>query len=308
MPLFTDTKGFKPVKEHPFKQEKEMQKVVESNLETIYGLQYVTSEFAPQGDLRIDTLAYDREQKSLVIIEYKKGSSWSVIDQGYAYLALMLNNKADFVLKFNECMSKNFNLKDINWEASRVIFVSPSFNAFQRESLGFQDLPFELWEIRRYEGKLVSLNQLQASKRSARLSDVNIGNAATQKVQREVKTYSVDDHFKPGWEKSRELYDAITPQLLALDSRLEIKPVKNYIGFQINGWNVFTIKINMSQIGMEFIRMQPKDFKDPEKRAKYRKNSFEHYHVHMSNMLITSEEDIPYGVMLAKQTLQKFDK
>lgn len=306
MPLFTDTKGFKPVKENPFKQEKEMQKAVESNLTAIYGLQRVTSEFAPQGDLRIDTLAYDPEQCSLVIVEYKKGSSWSVIDQGYAYLALMLNNKADFVLKFNECTGKNFNLKDINWESSRVIFISPSFNAFQRESLGFQDLPFELWEIRRYEGNLISLNQLQASKRNAKLSDVNVGNSEAQKVQREVKNFSVDDHFKNGWENSRELFDKLSSEILNLDSRITIKAVKKYIAFQINGSNVVSIHSQKSKLWLDFVRMQPKDFKDPQKRVLYRENSFDYFHVHISRMTIMSEEDIPYATMLVKQTLQKF--
>lgn len=32
-----------------------------------------------------------------MIIEYKRDKNFSVIDQGYAYLSLMLNNKADFI-------------------------------------------------------------------------------------------------------------------------------------------------------------------------------------------------------------------
>ena len=37
--------------------------------------------------------------KSFVIIEYKKGKRYSVIDQGYAYLNTLLAHKGDFVLK-----------------------------------------------------------------------------------------------------------------------------------------------------------------------------------------------------------------
>lgn len=308
VPLFTETKGLRPIKERPFRHEKDMQALVESNLSAAYGLQYITSEFAPHGDLRIDTLAYDPEERSLVIIEYKKGHSWSVIDQGYAYLALMLNNKADFVLKFNECCRKNCNLSDINWKSSRVIFVSPSFNAFQRESLGFQDLPFELWEIRRYEGKLVALNQLQSSKRNAKLADVNIGSSEARKVQKEVKKHTVDDHFGKGWERTRELYDALSAAILDLDPRLTVKPAMHYIGFQINGFNVVCMRTYKSKLELEFVRMQPKDFKDPQKRVTYRKNSKQYFHVHISKITLTSEEDIPYATILAKQTLQRFDE
>ena len=56
-------------------------------------------------NFRIDTLAFDEESKSFVIIEYKKDKSFSVVDQGYAYLSLMLNNKADFILEYNESLN-----------------------------------------------------------------------------------------------------------------------------------------------------------------------------------------------------------
>ncbi len=77
--------------------EKDIQTITEQNLETVFGLQLVASEFQ-LNSLRIDTLAFDDETKSFVIIEYKKIRSFSVVDQGFAYLSLMLNNKADFIL------------------------------------------------------------------------------------------------------------------------------------------------------------------------------------------------------------------
>lgn len=161
---------------------------------------------------------------------------------------------------------------------------------------------------RRYEGNMISLNQLQASKRHAKLSDVNVGSSEAQRVQREVKRYSLDDHFKKGWDSSRELFDKLSAEILNLDTRIEMKPVKQYIGFQISGSNVVAVKVRKSKIILELVRVQPKDVKDPEKRGKYHKNSYQFYHVHISQMLITSEEDISYAVMLAKQTLQKFDQ
>ena len=71
-----------------------MQTLVESNLQTIFTLMIVRSEFGLHG-FRIDTLAFDKESKAFVIIEYKKDRNLSVVDQGIAYLNLMLNNKAD---------------------------------------------------------------------------------------------------------------------------------------------------------------------------------------------------------------------
>jgi hypothetical protein len=74
---------------------------------------------------RIDTLAFDPEAKSFVIIEYKRDKTFSVIDQGYAYLLLMLNNKADFILECNESQHQSLKRTDVDWSQSKVIFVSP---------------------------------------------------------------------------------------------------------------------------------------------------------------------------------------
>lgn len=92
------------IKEMPFKLEKEIQNIVERNLQTLLGLDFIKTEFSI-GSFRIDSLAFDSEKKSFVIIEYKRDKNFSVIDQGYAYLSLMLNNKAEFILEYNESKS-----------------------------------------------------------------------------------------------------------------------------------------------------------------------------------------------------------
>ena len=48
---------------------------------------------------------------------------------------------------------------DIDWSQSRIIFVSQSFNNYQKDSVNFKDLPFELWEIARYSNDQISLNK-----------------------------------------------------------------------------------------------------------------------------------------------------
>ena len=82
-----------------FKKEREIQNLVEENTEILFDIDFVSSEFKI-GEFRIDTLCFDNETNSFVIIEYKKGSSYSVIDQGYSYLSKMLNNKDSFILEY----------------------------------------------------------------------------------------------------------------------------------------------------------------------------------------------------------------
>ena len=105
-------------------------------------------EFSLNG-LRVDSISLDKESNSFIIIEYKQDRNFTVIDQGYAYLALLLNNKADFILLYQN-RNKSLRKNDIDWSQSRIIFVSPNFTNYQRKAIEFKDLPIELWEIKKY--------------------------------------------------------------------------------------------------------------------------------------------------------------
>ena len=116
------------VNEMPFLLEKDIQSLVETNIYDLFGYSFVSSEFSVS-EYRIDSLCFDEENNSFVIVEYKKGSSYSVIDQGYSYLSTMLNNKAEFILEYNERQNATLKRDEVNWSSSKVLFVSPSFNS-----------------------------------------------------------------------------------------------------------------------------------------------------------------------------------
>ena len=73
MRIFSLDNGLKltEITEYQFTTERHIQTLVESYLQTIFALMVVRSEFELHG-FRIDTLAFDRESKAFVIIEYKK--------------------------------------------------------------------------------------------------------------------------------------------------------------------------------------------------------------------------------------------
>lgn len=110
MSIYSVNNGLKLINEKNFKYEKEIQKIVEANLNTLLNLKLIKSELS-LNNFRIDTLAFDTEAKSFIIIEFKRDKTFSVVDQGYAYLSLMLNNKADFILEYNENQDETFKKK-----------------------------------------------------------------------------------------------------------------------------------------------------------------------------------------------------
>lgn len=215
----------KIVKEFPFRFEKEIQTLVERNLQTLLHLDFICSEFF-LNNFRIDTLAFDRETNSFTIIEYKRDKNFSVIDQGYAYLSLMLNNKADFILEFNEKQKHTLKRTDVDWSQSKVIFISPQFTNYQREAINFKDLPIELWEIKRFENDTISFEQIQKTSAKESIKTISKNDETVEAVNKEIKVFTEQDHLQKTSSETLELYDEIKRRLISLGDDVTIQPKK----------------------------------------------------------------------------------
>jgi predicted transport protein len=232
MPLYKIAhKQLELIKENPFKYERDIQAIVESNLNSLFGLQFVRGEYQ-LGTLRMDTLAYDTDSKAFVIIEFKKGANFSVVDQGMSYLGLMLNNKAEFILEYNERCNGSLKRDDVDWSQSRVLFISPSFTTFQLEAINFKDLPIELWEVRRYSNNTVRLDQHKPAASVASIKTVSKKSDVVEAISREVKTYTEEGHLKIAQPNIAELYSRFRELVLSISPDISIKPMKKYITFR----------------------------------------------------------------------------
>lgn len=255
----------KSISEKPFGLESEIKKVIEGNLRLLFNFQLVKSEYQ-LNDLRIDTLAFDEGNKSFVIIEYKQDKRFSVIDQGYAYLALMLNNKADFILECNEKLKAQLRKNDIDWTQSKVIFISPSFTNYQRQATNFKDLPIELWEIKRYEDHSISINQLVGVSSNESIKTVSKANVEVERVSREVKKYTEEDHTAGMPEEITQLYSKFKDMILGIADDISIRPRKMYIGF-IAKTNFTDMLLQQSKVKI-YINLKKGKLDDPKKLAR----------------------------------------
>ena len=314
MPVFQLTNNkLSQITEKKVDLERNIQKLTELNLETIFGLHFISgslnSEFvvkAQEQDFYIDTLAFDENQRSFVIIEYKKDRSFSVIDQGFAYLSAMLNHKADFVLELNEKLQKNFTKKDIDWEQSRIIFVSPEFTNYQRNAINFKDLPIYLYEVRFYENNLYEFDPIKPYRSSESIGSLS-KDKTIQNVSREVKVYTEEDIFGKS-EKKTELYRRLKDKLLVIDPTFVFHATRSYVGLlKPNNWrNIIGIESYQDGLKIHYTRSQPKDFQDPKKKLFYRSNSMKNYNQHMSGVIVKSDDDVDYAVFLFDQLYKRF--
>lgn len=237
-------KRLKEVNSSNFKLEKDIQSLVETNLDELFGYQLIQSEFV-LGGFRLDSLCYDKSTNSVVIIEYKRGKSYSVIDQGFSYLSNVLDNKSEIILEIQEVFGRRLKKDEIDWTNTKIVFISPSFSTYQKESINFQDLPIELFEIVKFDNKTIGLNNIVGKSNSPSIKEMKKG-SQIDKVSRVIKKWTEQDHID-GWKSGTYNYPKSTQQIVELYYKYketildsfdgtEIRFTKGYIVFQ-NGSN-----------------------------------------------------------------------
>ncbi|MDX2503092.1 MAG: DUF5655 domain-containing protein [Gammaproteobacteria bacterium] len=303
MALYKIDKSLVNIKEKPFKLEKDLQKLTEENLKSIFGYDCVKSEFSI-GNFRLDTLAYDKETNSFVIIEYKRDKNFSVIDQGYAYLSLMLNNKADFILEYNESQKDTLKRTDIDWSQSKVIFISQSFTTYQKEAINFKDLPIELWEIKRYENNTVSYEQILKYGSTESIKTISKSDNDINKVSKEIKIYTEQDNLLKASEETAELYDKFKQGILNLDD-ISIKPKKLYVAF-VSGTNVADIHVQKKALKI-WINLREGELDDSRGLTRDVSGTG-HWGNGDYELQVRSDDDLEYILSLIKQSVRKNKK
>ena len=142
-----------------FDEEKQMQELIQHNLEGVFGLEFLETEFkVDDGVYWLDTVAFDRKADTFVIIEYKNTPNTGVLDQAKAYLNYMKDRKDALTLTYAEKMGHHRNKTEFNWKAAYAIIVAPEFSKNQIGSAkDAKDL--ELYRIKRYDDGIIIMRR-----------------------------------------------------------------------------------------------------------------------------------------------------
>ena len=201
----------KELKQKDFKNEKELQTFFEDNIETILGYKFIDTEFIV-GDFRIDSLAFDEESKSFRIIEYKNVKNHSLVDQGYTYLKLMLERKADFVLQYNIKTKSSLTTQDIDWSQSRIIFVSPIYTVYQLNATDFKNIPVDLVKVTRYEEDIIEIDFIKKTS-NVKVQDIQMESIQND-VNKEIIVYTEEDHLSKVSDNIKNIYESFRQEVV----------------------------------------------------------------------------------------------
>lgn len=289
--------GNKELKQDDFKNEKELQKYFENNLEQILGFKFICTEFTV-GNFRVDSLTFDAESKSFKIIEYKNVKNHSLVDQGYTYLKLLLERKADFVLQYNTITKSALTINDIDWSQSRIIFVSPTFTPYQLNATDFKNIPVDLIKVTKYENNIIDIDFIKKTS-NVKIEEFGIENEQRE-VSKEIKVYTEEDHLNKVSEGTQKLYELIKSKILELDD-IDIDVKKVYIAFK-GRKNITDIEFNQNKLKV-YINLKKGMLEDPLNIAQDI-TEIGHWGNGDYRVEVSSEEDIDNVMPLIKQSLK----
>lgn len=221
-----------------FGDERTMQDLIEENLGVMFpDHEFVKREFA-LANQRIDTVAFNRKAQSFVLIEYKKNKVVGVVEQATSYLRLLDERKADFLQLYHEKHGRSFTKKDIAWDKSKAIIISPSFTEHQLSAAKGGKEPVELYQISKYENGIMAFDNAAHQKQdNGRLSP-------------DRKTIAEAEHLKRGSPKVQNLYNKLKSDFIEDMPSLKVKP-KKYVINMVNENDKIICTIEVRKRSME---------------------------------------------------------
>lgn len=221
--------------------EKDLQNLIESQLETFLGVRFLASEYSTgkthKG--RIDSLGLD-ENNCPVIIEYKRHSNENVINQGLFYLDWLLDHQAEFQLLVMKKLDKDLT-ESIEWSGTRLICIASDFNRYDGHAVQQINRNIELLRYK-YFGKdlllmeLVNAQIADASTSKGKAVQNNTTKAGSVNKAGENKSKSTDKTQEERLAESSpeliSLYNQVCEYASELGDEVQRKDLKLYTAFK----------------------------------------------------------------------------
>ncbi|MFC4785240.1 DUF5655 domain-containing protein [Nocardioides sp. MAHUQ-72] len=210
--------------------EKSLQQVVERNMETLFGIRFLASEYGTgvKHGGRIDSLGLD-ENFSPVIFEYKRAVNENVINQGLFYLDWLLDHRAEFQLLVMEKLGADV-AKAIDWRNPRLICVASGFTRYDEHAVQQINRSIELVRYRDFKGEFLALELMT----SAKLDSTSAAGAPPTPAGSPGKSSdkTVTDYLEQSPASLKDLYGELEAFCEGLGDDVTKKALKLYFAFR----------------------------------------------------------------------------
>jgi predicted transport protein len=155
-----------------------------------------------------------------------------------------------------------------------------------------------LWEIKRIENDIISINPIKKTKSAESIKPVTQQNEKIKSVTSEIKVYTEEDHLKGCSDEIVELYETYKNAILNLFDDVEIVPKKLYIAFKKDK-NISDIVLLKKGIKI-FINLKKGQLDDPKGLTKD-VSTTGHWGNGDYELIVTNTDHLEYVMSLIKQ-------
>lgn len=201
----------------PVELERNVQNLIEENLEELLGITFLESEYSTgeKHGGRIDTLGLD-ENNSPVIIEYKKTQNQNVINQGLYYFDWLVDHKAEFENLVHDKIASD---REVDWSSPRLVCIAPDFTKYDSHAVEQIGQNIELMRFEQYSGGLLLLELLNVVESSDETESSREYTTVGEKIQQ-----ASDD--------LRRLFEELDEFILSLGDDIQKKELKYYFAYK----------------------------------------------------------------------------
>ena len=226
--------------------ERELQTLIEKNMETLFGVRFLKSEYSITNG-RMDSIGID-ENNCPVIFEYKRSSNENVINQGLFYLDWLLDHKADFKLLVIEKMGREA-AELIDWSVRCVICVANDFTKYDVHAVNQMQRNIKLVNYRKYDNELILFESLNTPV----VQPMNRADAEEQRRGNGQKTHIEKLAAAPA--PLRTLYEDICNYIESLGDDIVSNQLKLYLAYK-KVQNLVCIEIYSRQLIL-YLKLNP---------------------------------------------------
>ncbi len=203
--------------------EKELQTVIENNMETFFGVTFLASEYRTTDGGRMDSIGID-ENHCPVIFEYKRSVKDSVINQGLFYLNWLLDHKDSFKVLVIEKLGLKAAEK-IDWTMPRVICVAGDFTKYDESAIKQMNRNISLIRYKKFGDDLLMFEQINENVATA-ISDVEPSN------NRKSVDKTFEEQLANADQAIKTLYQDLSNYILSLGDDVSETHLKLYSAFK----------------------------------------------------------------------------
>jgi len=202
--------------------EKQLQKLIENNLDAVFEMTFIGSEFSTTHGGRIDTLAIDNDKRP-VIIEYKPDKSSTILLQGLYYMDWLVENKAEFEKLMRLKLKRDI---PVNWKSGvRLILIAKNFEIWDKFAVNRLKEEVELYEYVLYENNELKLEKTALPK--------DFRTKPKTSITSTIEEYTVDYHMKKIKNTEiKNMVNQLRETIKSISDDIEERTTKDHIIFK----------------------------------------------------------------------------